>query len=271
MPGIRVTQEAVSMLLTRYAFASKFCEGKEVLELGCGAGMGLRHLARHARRLIAGDYTESMLKVAKRENLLGVPLLRLDAQRLPFKERSFDVVLLFEAIYYLLDPGAFVQECRRILREMGTLLVCSANKECPGFSASDLSCTYFSAAELRTLLEENGFDAEVYGGFPLQANTAAEKAKEFVRELAGRWNLIPKTMRGKELLKRLFYGGLVRLGTSIEMQTAPYNPPALLQPEMQGTSNYKVIYLVGRPRRSGIQELARATGERGHTHVETCS
>lgn len=42
--------------------------------------MGLRYLGRHARRLIAGDYTESMLRVAKKENL-RVPRIRLDAQK----------------------------------------------------------------------------------------------------------------------------------------------------------------------------------------------
>jgi len=263
MPGIRVTPEAVSMLLTRYAFASGFCEDKDVLELACGAGMGLGYLARHSRRIVGGDYTESMLEVAKRDSLRGVPLIRLDAQRLPFQENSFDVVMLFEAIYYLPNPGAFLQECRRILRETGTLLVCSANKECPGFGASDLSRGYFSARELKELLEENGFESDVYGGFPTAAKNTAEKVKASIRGLAVRLNLIPKTMRGKELLKRIFYGGLVELGKSIEEHTAPYAAPVLLQPEMQGASNYKVIYVVGRLGcKTPMQKLAVFTEER---------
>jgi len=79
-PGGRVKREAVSMPRTRYASASGFGEGRGVLELGCGAGMGLRYLGRDGRRLIAGDYTESMLRVAKRENL-RVHRIRLDAQK----------------------------------------------------------------------------------------------------------------------------------------------------------------------------------------------
>jgi ubiquinone/menaquinone biosynthesis C-methylase UbiE len=246
MPGIRVTQEAVSMLRTRYAFASPFCEGKDVLELACGAGMGLAYLSRYARRLVGGDYTESMLQIAKRESLPDVPLIRLDAQELPFKENTFDVVLLFEAIYYLPHPDAFLQECHRILRKTGTLVLCSANKEYPGFGASDLSSRYYSARELRELLEENNFQCEIYGGFHAAAKSPTGKVKELVREFAARLNLIPKTMRGKEFLKSVFYGGLVELRPSIEEHTAPYDPPVLLEPQKQGASGYKVVYLVGR-------------------------
>jgi ubiquinone/menaquinone biosynthesis C-methylase UbiE len=246
IPGIRVTREAVSMLYTRYAFASRFCEGKDVLELCCGAGMGLGHLARHSRSLVGGDYTEPMLRMAQRVNLPGVALVRLDAQRLPFKEGSFDIVLAFEAIYYLVSPQAFIQECRRVLRGSGTLLICSANKECPGFSPSALTHGYFSAAELRQVLEENGFDAEVFGGFRNTALRPVGKLKEFIRKLAVRSRLIPSTMRGKQFLKRVFYGRLIELGASIAENAADYNPPALISPNMQKASEYKVIYAVGR-------------------------
>jgi len=260
------------MHLTRYAFASGFCKGKDVLELGCGAGMGLRYLTQYARRLVAGDYTRSMLQVAKGVGNSLVPLIQLDAQKLPFREKSFDVVLLFEAIYYLPRPCEFLQECHRILREAGTVLICSANKECPGFNASDLSHAYLSGAELRELMEENGFEAQIYGGFPVVAKTSADKAKAFIRAIAAQLNLIPKTMRGKELLKRVFYGGLVELQEGIEKHVAPYDPPVLLQSETSGASNYKVIYAVGRP--GQVKEdgkLITPAGDQERVHAETHS
>ena len=40
-PGNRVTRDAIAMMYTRYAFAARYCEGKQVLEVGCGAGPGL--------------------------------------------------------------------------------------------------------------------------------------------------------------------------------------------------------------------------------------
>ncbi|MDP6054050.1 MAG: class I SAM-dependent methyltransferase, partial [Candidatus Latescibacteria bacterium] len=81
-----------------------------------------------------------------------VPVLRLDGHSLPFKNDSFDVIILYEAIYYLKEVGCFLEECRRILRSGGHLLICSANKEWDGFNASPYSHTYFSISELNSIL-----------------------------------------------------------------------------------------------------------------------
>lgn len=260
IPGIRVTREAASMLYTRYRFASRFCEGKDVLELGCGAGIGLAYLARHARLLIGGDYSESMLRLARHSDRLPVPLVRLDAQRLPFKDSCFDVVLLFEAIYYLPRPKEFLRECRRILRDTGTVLLCSANKEWAGFSRSALSHSYFSAFELRQLLAENQFDSEIYGAFQAFTKTRSEKLINFIRAFAVKLDLIPKTMRGKEFLKQIFYGRLVTLGLNIQENIGEYCDPELIPSGERKASRYKVIYAVGRPRATAPVEQPNLVG-----------
>ncbi len=248
IPGIRVTREAASMIFTRYTFACHFCKGKDVLELGCGAGIGLGYMARQARRLVAGDYTESMLRSARHSNRLSVPLVQLDAQRLPFKDSCFDVVLLFEAIYYLPRPKEFLRECHRVLRDTGTVLLCSANKEWAGFSPSALSHSYFSAFELRQLLAENQFDSEIYGAFQTFTRTRSAKLVNFIRAFAVKLDLIPKTMRGKEFIKQFFYGRLVTLGSDIQEDMGEYCVPQLIPSEERRASRYKVIYAVGRPK-----------------------
>ncbi len=263
IPGIRVTREAVSMLLSRYTFASGFCQDKDVLELGCGAGMGLGYLARHARSLVGGDYTESMLSTASKDSSQQALLVRLDAQSLPFKDRCFDVVLLFEAIYYLPSPSVVLQECCRVLRRPGTLVICSVNKEWSGFSSSALSCGYFSALELNQLLHDNGFEADIYGGFRTASETRAEKMRDRLRRVAVRFDLIPKTMRGKEFLKRMFYGELVELGTRIDDGMAAYDRPALLPQGVQKVADYKVIYSVAH---LGPAQQARHAGSPGLAH-----
>jgi ubiquinone/menaquinone biosynthesis C-methylase UbiE len=235
------------MLYTRYRFASSFCESKDVLELGCGAGIGLGHLARHARLLIGGDYSESMLRSARYSDRLPVPLVRLDAQGLPFKDSCFDVVLLFEAIYYLPRPKEFLRECRRILRDTGTILLCSANKEWAGFSPSALSHSYFSAFELRRLLAENQFDSEIYGAFQAFTKTRSGKLVNFIRAFAVKLDLIPQTMRGKEFLKQIFYGRLVTLGSDIPEDIDEHCVPEPIPPGEGKAFRYKVIYAVGRP------------------------
>lgn len=170
-PGIKVTVEARAMLHTRYAYAARFCDGKDVLEVGCGAGMGAGLLAKGARLMVGGDFSDSLLRQAHRHYRDRIPFVRLDAHCLPFGDASLDVVILFEAIYYLRSPTHFLRECFRVLRSGGTLLLCSVNKEWPGFNPSPFSRNYVSAKELRQLLIDNHFEAESYGAFPFAPAT----------------------------------------------------------------------------------------------------
>lgn len=252
------------MLYTRYSFSSRFCEGKEVLEVGCGSGMGLGFLAQHARRVVGGDYTESMLLSAQKHLREQVPLVRLDAHSLPFKDDSFDVIVLFEALYYLARPQEFVKECRRILRGNGTLLMCSANREWTGFSPSALSEKYFSASELRELLAENDFDSEIFGGFQASADGLSQKITQAVRGLAVRLNLIPRTMRGKEFLKQIFFGHLIRLGTAVGENMAEIEALIPIRSDSRTSPQYKVLYVLGRarPKSSTRLETQRALSVR---------
>ncbi len=245
VPGLRITREGVALLRSRYAFAADFCAGKRVLEVGCGAGIGLNYLARYARSIVGGDYTGPLLRGAQQELQHRCPLVQLDAHCLPFRDGSFDIVILFEAIYYLADPAQFVRECRRVLDLGGLLLLCTVNRECSSFNPSPFSKHYLSAVELRQLLREHGFDAEVHGTFPLHAATLKQQWTEKIRRAAIHLRLIPRTMKGKEFLKRLFYGRLEMLGTDLheyEMRTEPLCP---LAPGADATS-YKVLYAVGR-------------------------
>lgn len=49
VPGLRATDEQRSMLYTRYHLARTRSVGKDVLEVACGAGLGLGYLAETAR------------------------------------------------------------------------------------------------------------------------------------------------------------------------------------------------------------------------------
>ncbi len=233
------------MLYTRYRFAARFCEGKDVLEVGCATGMGLGYLARHARSVVGGDYTESLLRKAQSHYRGRLPLLRLNAHALPFRDASFDAVILFEAIYYLARPREFFAECRRILHPDGLLLLCSVNQAWEGFQPSPFSTRYFSAGELSAMLLDGGFQAEIFSAFSADPASLSQKVVAAARKAAVRLHLVPKTMHGKETLKKLFYGPLVELTEEIEDGIAPMEP---LSPVSNGDGAYgqKVLYVLGR-------------------------
>lgn len=174
-----------------------------------------------------------------------IPLVRMDAHDLPFPTCSFDVAILYEAIYYLEQPGRFLAECHRILRDRGVLVICSVNREWRDFNPSPFSTRYYSARELQELLKAHGFGVELFGAFPILRQTARDHLVSFVKRTAVRLNAIPKTMKGKEFLKRVFLGELVPLPSEITEDTGrawPLIPLADSSP----ASNFKVIYAVGR-------------------------
>ncbi len=235
------------MLYTRYAFAVGFCHGKEVLEVGCGCGMGLGYMGQNARRLVGGDFTESLLMRARLHYGGRVLLVRLDAQALPFRNGSFDIVILFEAIYYLPRPEDFLNECSRILRPGGVLLICLPNREWEGFNPSPWSTQYFSARELQALLSDCGFAVDLFGALGSHPRSFQQKISAAARKTAVRLRVIPKTMRGKEFLKRLFYGQLVELTEEIEEGMAPAQPLIPLSPNGP-MPEFKILYALARPR-----------------------
>ncbi|MBM4030067.1 MAG: class I SAM-dependent methyltransferase, partial [Planctomycetes bacterium] len=191
--GTPVTREALSMMYTRYRLAAEYCENKDVLKVACGSGQGLGYLATKVGRVVGGDCTEKLLRVASRHYHGRMPLVRLDAQMLPFKDQSFDVVILYEAIYYLVRPDQFLAESRRVLRDQGTILISTVNKEWSDFNPSPLSARYFSAQELGELLKSQGFNAELYGAFPVCGESIKDRTLSLLKRAAVQLHLIPKT------------------------------------------------------------------------------
>jgi ubiquinone/menaquinone biosynthesis C-methylase UbiE len=245
VPGNKVTQEQLERMFHRYCFAGNFSERKEILEVACGAGQGLGYLAKRAKRLFAGDYTENLIKEAKRYYKDRMPLLRLDAHFLPFRDQSFDVVILYEAIYYLTHPEHFFDEARRVLRNDGMLLIATVNKDWSEFNPSPFSTHYFSIPELNELLGKKGFKTEIYGAFSVLPKGVMEKIIAIIRKVAVALHLIPKTMKGKELLKKIFYGRLQPLKEEIEEGICGYTPPFPIPSDI-ANYEYKVIYCVAK-------------------------
>jgi len=242
--GNQITREALAMMCTRYVFAARLSDGRDVLEVGCGAGQGLGVLRGRARRVIGADYTHGLLEMARTHYGARVPLTRVDAQRLPFRNGSFDIVVLYEALYYLAQPQAFVAEARRVLRPDGRLVLCTVNREWADFNPSPFSTGYHSAAELRVLLEGGGFNTTLFAAFPAQRATTRDRAVSAVKRFAVAFGLVPKTMRGKRLLKRVFLGRLVSFPPEIHEDMAAYHEPV---PVNGGgpVDGYKVVYAIG--------------------------
>lgn len=224
--GEPVSQAQLDRFVQRYVWAGRHCQGCDVLELACGTGPGLGHLASVSRSLVAGDISETVLDHARRHYGSRIDLRLLDACHTPFADASFDVVILFEAIYYIADVEALLREVGRLLRPGGKFLLATANKDLFDFNPSPYSHHYFNPPELRQLLARHGFESAFYGGGPVPEAGFKQRLMRWLKTLAVRFNLIPGSMAGKRFLKRMVFGSLVPMPVELSAQDALYQEPA---------------------------------------------
>ncbi len=244
LTGVKATCEQLQRLYSRYRFAVDFCAEKDVLEVACGSGQGLGYLAKVARSVTGGDYDPAIVKLAQEHYEDRVEVLQLDAHALPFKDHSFDVILLYEAIYYLKEPEKFFAEAKRVLRPHGTLIVCTANKSWSGFNPSPYSHHYYSAPELYDLFSRYGFKIQLYGDSPVNAEGPKSKLINLLKMGAVKFRLIPRTMKGNEPLKRIFQGKLYLLPAEIDEGLWMYSPLKSISCD-EPNVEYKVLFAVG--------------------------
>lgn len=242
LPGTEVTDEQVERLAHRYYWAGEYCRGRDVLEVGCGAGQGLGYLASVSRSLRAGDISPALVERARIHYRNRIEILELDAQALPFPECSLDVVMLFEAIYYLSSAERFVNECRRVLRPGGRVLIVTANKDLYDFNPSPFSHRYYGIRELDELFTDAGFECAFFGVTPVASVSIWQRILRPVKLLAVKLDLIPKSMEGKRFLKRLVFGKLHPMPPEIDPGIVSYFPPEPL-PARLPDHRFKVIYM----------------------------
>ncbi len=98
--------------------------GKAVLEVGCGSAPCARWLADRGARVVGLDLSTGMLRYAAAANDAtgaAVPLVRANAERLPFAAGSFDLACsAFGAVPFVASVAAVFTEVARVLRPGGT-------------------------------------------------------------------------------------------------------------------------------------------------------
>ena len=233
------------MLYSRYAYAAELAQGRRVLEIGCGPGMGLDLIHRSAEFVVAADFDQRLLSRARMVYGTELEFVGVDVQALPFRDQSFDLVIFFEGSYYVPDMHKGFQEMARVLSDDGMMVFVNANPERPDFIPSPLSCHYHTAEEFRHDLTALGFDVTVEGAFPVQRNGITARLLSGARKWASRAGLVPGTLRGRALLKRLMYGPLIDVPLRINEGFSVSEPRV----HLHGAGpfvDWKVIYVTAR-------------------------
>ncbi len=139
--------------------------GRSVLEMGCGAAQGARWLVTQGADVTAFDVSGGQLaqaRVLDARTGVAVPrLVQADAQRLPFRDGSFDLVVsAFGGLPFVADSAGTMREVARVLRPGGRFVFSTTHPvrwafpDDPGPAGLTVQQSYFD----RTPYVEQGSD-----------------------------------------------------------------------------------------------------------------
>ncbi len=104
--------------------------GQSLLEVGCGEGGNLFHLAQRSQGALYG-IDRSPTKVAFARAATGAQVLTGDGSQLPFADGRFDFVLIRDVLHHAISPLLLLAEARRVLAPRGRLLLVEPNGRAP--------------------------------------------------------------------------------------------------------------------------------------------
>ncbi len=96
---------------------------KTVLELATGTGLIAKHIVNAAAHIEATDASPEMIAEARRDNQSAKLHFSVqDMFRLPYADKSFDVVIVSNALHIVPQPEKALAEIRRVLKDDGMLI-----------------------------------------------------------------------------------------------------------------------------------------------------
>jgi SAM-dependent methyltransferase len=109
--------------LIEWTLRNYFPDARTFLEVGCGTGYVLAHLAQAlpGLRLVGGELFPEGLAVARRR-VPDAELVQLDVHQMPY-EAVFDVVGAFDVLEHIPDDAAALREIRKAVRPNGGLVL----------------------------------------------------------------------------------------------------------------------------------------------------
>lgn len=148
-----------------YGLIRPVVKGKTVLELAAGTGLIAKNIVNAAAHIEAADASVEMIAEAKRNNQSAKLHFSVqDMFRLPYADKSFDVVIVSNALHIVPQPEKALAEIHRVLRDDGVLIA-------PTFTHAENSFFGNSKAFLLKL-----------AGFPLHSRWTSEEYLCFLQQ-----------------------------------------------------------------------------------------
>ena len=107
---------------------AEFNNNSQILDIGCSDGPFLPSLNYYAKKIIAIDISEELVKKSKKLTDImlfkskKINLLTSDGLALPFKDECFNLVFCLEVLEHVKNPGNVIEEIYRVLKKNGVLI-----------------------------------------------------------------------------------------------------------------------------------------------------
>ena len=106
-----------------YELIRPVVKDKTVLEVATGTGLIAKHIVKAAAHIEATDASPEMIAEAKRNNRSAKLHFSVqDMFCLPYADKSFDAVIVSNALHIVPQPEKALAEIRRVLKDDGTLI-----------------------------------------------------------------------------------------------------------------------------------------------------
>ncbi len=154
----------------KYAFAAKHVAGADVLDLGCGSGLGLELFQRSGCRSAFGvEISAQALNFdPDRYASAGVFFIQADACSMPIADKSIDVVVALEVIEHTSHPHKLLAESARVLRPGGVCICSTPNLEVSR-NENPFHVQEFSIDQFERMLADAFSKVELYAQSPVSS------------------------------------------------------------------------------------------------------
>ena len=107
--------------------------GSMILDVGCGSGLFFWEVATKSDMVVGVDISRKLLLKAKEQadGFGNVVVLQADADNLPFKDASFNVVFAFTVLQNMPKPAVMLKELMRVAKLGGRVVVTGLKKAFP--------------------------------------------------------------------------------------------------------------------------------------------
>lgn len=120
-------ERALIRVLKRYGYGFHSLHEKRILDVGCGTGWMLRNFIQYGsepRNLFGIDLLADRIETAKRISP-NIEFLCGNAEKLPYSDESFDIVMQFTVFTSIFDPEMkrnIAHEMLRVLKPDGIII-----------------------------------------------------------------------------------------------------------------------------------------------------